>query len=43
MAAMAALFVDFFLFDKKVNITHPNTLDIQFLEHTYHGNHQAAL
>jgi hypothetical protein len=30
------------LFNQKVNVTHPNTLDIQFLEHTYHGNYQAA-
>lgn len=30
------------LFDKKVNIHHQNTLDIEYLEKTYHGNYQAA-
>lgn len=30
------------LFNKKVNITCPQTLDIQYQDHKYHGNYQAA-
>src|SRR6185436_4325001 len=30
------------LFQKKVNITDPNILDIQYQGHKYHGNYQAA-